>query len=97
MQDPPRPGVKEAIETCKQAGINIIMITGDVKETAESIGEQIGIISKNSSSNSFSGKEFFALSDQKQLEILKNNDGLIFSRTEPVHKRLLVQKLSDLD
>jgi len=34
-----RPGVKEAIEKCKNAGINVIMITGDVKETAESIGQ----------------------------------------------------------
>jgi Ca2+-transporting ATPase len=32
-----RPGVKEAIQSCRDAGINVIMITGDVKETAESI------------------------------------------------------------
>lgn len=41
------------------------MITGDVKETAESIASQIGIISKGTSTNSFTGKEFFALSSNK--------------------------------
>jgi len=37
MQDPPRPGVAQAIKTCKEEGINVFMITGDVKETADSI------------------------------------------------------------
>ena len=41
--DPPKAGVKEAIETCQNAGIQVIMITGDHVETATAIAKQLGI------------------------------------------------------
>ena len=44
MEDPPRPGVKEAIQTCNEAGVKVIMVTGDQALTAASIAFQIGII-----------------------------------------------------
>jgi len=44
LRDPPRPEVKSAIRKCQEAGISVIMITGDIKETAESIATEIGII-----------------------------------------------------
>jgi sodium/potassium-transporting ATPase subunit alpha len=44
MEDPPRPGVKEAIAVCKTAGIKVIMVTGDQYLTAASIAHQVGII-----------------------------------------------------
>lgn len=44
LRDPPRPEVKKAIAKCKDAGISVIMITGDIKETAESIAKEITII-----------------------------------------------------
>ena len=39
MWDPPRPGVKNAIDELLQAGVDVKMITGDAKETGEAIGE----------------------------------------------------------
>ncbi|EDL46865.1 P-type ATPase4, putative [Plasmodium vivax] len=42
--DPPRPGVKEAIQTCRDAQVKVIMITGDQKPTAIAIGKLIGLI-----------------------------------------------------
>lgn len=44
VRDPPRPEVKDSIMKCKRAGISVIMITGDIKETAESIAKDINII-----------------------------------------------------
>jgi P-type E1-E2 ATPase len=43
MEDPPRPEVKAAIEKCQQAGIRIIMITGDFGGTAQAVADKIGM------------------------------------------------------
>lgn len=76
------------------------MITGDIKETAESVGKSIGILNGNDikSEKSFTGMEFESFSQEKQNAIIANflqrPNGMIFSRTEPKHKRQLVQLLS---
>lgn len=43
MMDPPRPEVTPAIHTCQEAGIRVIMITGDSELTAASVGKMIGL------------------------------------------------------
>lgn len=88
--------MKESIKSCREAGVNVFMITGDVKETAESIALQIGILQPNFKEQSFTSKEFLAFDDKKQNAILSSGNGLVFSRTEPAHKRYLVKKLSEL-
>ena len=47
IQDPVRPECEEAIKNCRTAGINVIMITGDSKETAVAIAKQLNIIHEN--------------------------------------------------
>jgi len=47
IQDPPKPGVKEAIEDCQAAGVKVIMITGDHPDTGVAIAKEISIIPAN--------------------------------------------------
>ena len=57
IKDPVRAEVKAAIEDCKTAGIRVIMITGDAKDTAVAIAKELDIIDPNSDpkTNSFTG------------------------------------------
>jgi len=55
MIDPPREGVRQAIDGCKKAGIRTVMVTGDHAITAEAIGRQLGIVKEDS--HALTGKE----------------------------------------
>lgn len=62
IRDPPRPEVKASIELCKQAGIRVVMITGDNQATANAISQNIGIF-ENPEGNSLTGEEFEKLKE----------------------------------
>lgn len=93
MLDPPRPEVAASISECRQAGIRVIVITGDNKNTAETICRQIGVfgMEQNLQGLSYTGREFDALSETEKLEVAKKAS--LFSRTEPTHKSKLVDLL----
>lgn len=93
MLDPPRPEVAQSIRKCREAGIRVVVITGDNQNTAESICRQIGVFGMHEdlTGKSYTGREFDALSESEQLEAAKT--ALLFSRTEPVHKSKLVDLL----
>ena len=74
------------------------MITGDSKETAIAIAQEIEILDPKAdpSKDSFTGTEFEKLSDEKKREALSGSGGKVFSRVEPRHKRELVKILIEL-
>lgn len=97
MRDPPRPEVKNAINSCKAAGIKVIMVTGDEASTAEAIAKDIDIIDDYhydkliQYKNTYTGKEFESLNINEQLNVV---DGMsVFARVEPHHKTQLVELL----
>eukprot|EP00250_Pteridium_aquilinum_P007551 c17239_g1_i1 orf=372-3581(-) len=97
LRDPPRKEVHQAIYDCHEAGIRVLVITGDNKETAEAICRQIGVFQENEDINdkSFTGREFLALSESERKSILSRKGGLLFSRAEPRHKQEIVRMLKD--
>ncbi|XP_028114215.1 calcium-transporting ATPase 4, endoplasmic reticulum-type-like [Camellia sinensis] len=95
LRDPPRKEVRQAIEDCRTAGIQVMVITGDNKNTAEAICREIGVFGPHEdiSSKSLTGREFMDLPDPKSH--LRQSGGLLFSRAEPRHKQEIVRTLKE--
>merc|ERR1719315_271542 len=96
MLDPPRMEVAPAIKLCKQAGIRVIMITGDNKNTAEAICKRIGIFQEDERTEglAFSGREFDDLTPHEQKSACANSR--MFARVEPFHKSKIVEYLQQM-
>ncbi|ONI03237.1 hypothetical protein PRUPE_6G246300 [Prunus persica] len=95
LWDPPREEVFDAIEDCRAAGIRVMVITGDNKNTAEAICREIGVFDDDEDINprSITGREFMCLPDRKAY--LRQSGGLLFSRAEPKHKQEIVRLLKE--
>ena len=97
IKDPPRPAVPASIARCKKAGIRVLMITGDNKDTAAAIARELGIVGAQDTDDKFmDGREFDSLGDLEAKTARIKNGACVFSRVEPRHKRELVQILSSL-
>ena len=98
IKDPARPEVADSIRECSQAGIRVMMITGDARDTAIAIAKDVNIFSPDadpSTLKAFEGREFFLKTDEEQLEILKS-DNIVFCRAQPADKQKLVKMLQQL-
>ena len=87
MIDPPREGVKEAVATCRKAGIKTVMITGDHLQTAKAIAKELGILRKNDLA--IDGQTLEKMSkDELEKNIKKYS---VFARVSPEHKVRIVK------
>lgn len=93
MSDPPRIGVAEAVKKCHDAGIRIIMITGDYGLTAESIARHIGVV-RGEHPHIITGIELEKMS-REDLKI-KLQDEIIFARVAPEQKLRVVSALQEM-
>jgi len=90
LSDPVRPEVSNAIQECYDAGIRVIMITGDYPGTAKSIAEQIGL---RSPGQIMTGPQLDQIDDDTLRERIKNVN--VFARVVPEQKLRIVDALKD--
>ena len=107
ISDPLRPEVTDAIKQCRQAGIDVKIVTGDTAETALEIARQTGVVERLKMKDerlkikdeelkireAITGAEFEALSDDEALEII--GDLKVMSRARPTDKQRLVRLLQE--
>ena len=88
LVDPPRHGVKESIQSCYEAGVRVIIITGDNGDTAKGIASQIGL---KQHTKVITGEELEKISDEELEKKVKETN--IFARVYPNHKMRIVKAL----
>lgn len=97
MLDPPRPEVAACIARCHQAGIRVVMITGDNKGTAVAICHRLGIFkdTEDVAGKAYTGREFDDLSSEQQRHAC--HTACCFARVEPAHKSRIVEYLQSFN
>ncbi|MFH1649911.1 MAG: cation-translocating P-type ATPase [Candidatus Woesearchaeota archaeon] len=91
MMDPPRDEVKDAVAKCKEAGIRVVIITGDYGPTAKAIALQVGI--GHEGTRVITGAELNGMNDGDLIEALQEE--VIFARVAPEHKMRIVTLLKE--
>lgn len=94
LKDPCRPGVREAVQSCKKAGVNVKMITGDNLFTAKAISVECGILEPDIESHDeavIEGREFRSYSHEERMQ--KIDQIQVMARSSPLDKLLMVQCL----
>ena len=88
MIDPPRPEAKAAIERCEQAGIRVVMITGDHPLTAQAVARELGLLKAG---RTVTGAELEDMSDEELERDVETIE--VYSRVSPAHKLRVVTAL----
>ncbi len=87
MMDPPRRGVREAVEKARRAGVKVVMVTGDHVKTAIAVGREIGL--EVDKGIVLTGRDLDSLSDEELNDLIE--DIVIFARVSPEHKSRIVK------
>lgn len=94
IADPIRPDVAEAIHQCKDdAGVKVIIVTGDTVGTANEIGRQIGLLAEGETDKTLQGPDFAQLTDKEVRQLLREDRIKIIARARPEDKARLVTQL----
>ena len=88
MIDPPRPEARTAVRRCEEAGIRVVMITGDHPITAQAVAKELGILRGN---RVLTGDELDAMNEEELDSVIGKID--VFARVSPAHKLKLVTVL----
>ncbi|OWT32577.1 hypothetical protein BGI41_06960 [Methanobrevibacter sp. 87.7] len=91
MIDPPKDKTKESIDKCKDAGIRVVMITGDHKDTAKAVAEELGILTNG---KIITGEELNKLSNEEYSKICE--DIQVYARVYPEQKVRIVETLKSM-
>ena len=92
LEDQPRPEVPEALHKCHEAGIKVVMLTGDASRTAVAIAKEIGLV--HGRPHVIEGHEFAALTDAELRDRLREEE-VLFTRMAPKHKMRVVSILME--
>ncbi|HEY3418942.1 MAG TPA: cation-transporting P-type ATPase [Methanomassiliicoccales archaeon] len=87
--DPPREEARSSIQSCRDAGIRVLMVTGDHPRTAQAVAAQVGIDSESV----LTGSDIDGMDDNDLKEALARTS--VFARTSPEHKARIVRLLKD--
>ncbi|MGE5507434.1 MAG: cation-translocating P-type ATPase [Chitinophagales bacterium] len=93
MLDPIRPEVKDAVRTCREAGITAVMVTGDYPQTARAIGAELGMMEEGG--RVVTGAELETMTPA-DLEVAVRETS-VFARVSPEHKLRIVEALKRQD
>jgi len=91
LEDPPRPEVPKALRKCQEAGIRVIMVTGDHPQTAAAIAREIGLV-KSESPTIITGEQLRRLAPM-QLQLALDAGEIIFARVVADQKLRIVEAL----
>jgi P-type Ca2+ transporter type 2C len=90
MMDPPRPEVKDAIAVCKNAGIRVVMITGDHELTATAVAKELNLLGEvEQEGQVLTGQELEQMTDEDLAKVVENV--VIYARVAPEHKTRIVK------
>ena len=89
MIDPPRDEVKAAISLCRDAGIRVVMITGDHKLTATAVAKELNLLGEKEDNKVLTGVELDKMSDEQLVEVVENI--AVYARVAPEHKTRIVK------
>ena len=92
IMDPPRPEAKSAIETCQEAGIKVVMITGDHPVTAQAVASELNLLKTGLI---ITGVELESMDDTALERKIENID--VYARVSPAHKLRIVTALQKND